>query len=141
MLFEALYVPEGREPFPRSVLEQPEVAHYVEGFGRPGDIGVIALIESGAIGAAWARLLIGADAGYGYVSDDTPELTIAVASEWRGRGIGAQLMEELIQSVAGSYPAISLSCDAANPAMRLYERFGFEPVSRADDSITMLKRL
>jgi hypothetical protein len=38
-------------------------------------------------------------------------------------------------------PAISLSCDPANPAMRLYERLGFVAVGESGTSITMLKRL
>ena len=141
MLFAALYVPEGREPFPRSVLHQPDVGQYVDGFGRDGDIGVVALNGTDPVGAAWVRLLIGPDAGYGFVDDDTPELAIAIAPEWRERGIGTQLMDELFRSAAGIYPAISLSCDTANPAMRLYERAGFEPVEESGGSITMLKRL
>jgi len=47
---------------------------YVEGFGRPGDGGVIAEEDGVPAGAAWYRLLPASDAGYGYVADDIPEL-------------------------------------------------------------------
>jgi hypothetical protein len=65
----------GREP------TQPAnsgVAHYVRGFGRPGDVGVIAESEGGPAGAAWCQLLRGAERGYGYVADHVPELAVAV---------------------------------------------------------------
>ena len=41
---------------------------YVEGFGRPGDGGVIAEAGGEPAGAAWYRLLPADDAGYGYVA-------------------------------------------------------------------------
>ena len=141
MLFEALYVPPGADPLPRSVIEQPELAHYVEGFGRAGDVGLVALDGAEPIGAAWVRMLQGPDAGYGHVDDETPELTVAVLPEWRGRGVGAHLIDELIGLVGSSAPAISLSVDPANPAVRLYERFGFAPVATSGTSVTMRKPL
>lgn len=141
MLFEALYVPPGGEQLPRSVIDQPELAHYVDGFGRPGDVGVIAFAGSEPVGAAWVRVLTGSDAGYGHVDDETPELTIAVTDEWRGRGVGSRLIDELVNTIVGPYAAVSLSVDPANPAVRLYERFGFVPVGESGTSITMLKHL
>jgi hypothetical protein len=35
----------------------------------------------GHAGAAWCRLLSGADRGYGYVADDIPEVALAVSPE------------------------------------------------------------
>ena len=137
MLYEALFVPPGSEPFPRSVLDAPEVAHYAAGFGtRAGDVGFVAEVESDAVGAAWVRLLQGEDRGYGYVDDETPELTVAVKRPWRGRGVGTALCCRLVEAV----PRMSVSCDVRNPAMGLYQRLGFEAVSRHDNSVTMLHR-
>lgn len=137
MLYDALYVPPGHEPFPRSVLEAPEIAHYAADFGlHAGDAGYVAETAGEKIGAAWVRRLQGDNRGYGYVDDDTPELTIAVKPEWRGRGVGTALANRLIEVI----PRISLSSDPRNPAIRLYERLGFEPVAHSDTSITMLRR-
>lgn len=141
MLFLAPFVPPGADPIPRLDVDAPELTHYVDGFGRPGDLGVIASSGAVDVGAAWVRQLTGADPGYGYVDDHTPELTIAVSPEWRSRGVGLRLMRALIDAANGSVSAISLSCDPANPAMRLYDRLGFVPVGESGTSITMLKRL
>jgi ribosomal protein S18 acetylase RimI-like enzyme len=137
MVHAALYVPPGRPPFPDWVLDEPDIRHYYRGFGRrPGDAGRVAVTESGeCVGAAWVRLLTSDDPGYGYVDDDTPELTIAVTAPHRGAGLGSTLLADLLLEV----PRCSLSVDARNPARALYERFGFEEVSFDGNSITMLR--
>ena len=59
--------------------EDPDlpVARYVNNWGRPGDAGLIAW-ENGPIGAAWYRVFPGSAPGFGFVDEQTPELTIAV---------------------------------------------------------------
>jgi ribosomal protein S18 acetylase RimI-like enzyme len=57
-----------------------------------------------------------------------------VLPELRGKGIGARLLaraEELAR--AGGFPRLSLITHAANPAQRLYLRFGFEISERRED--------
>lgn len=138
MLFEALYLPSDQEPFPRSILSQPDIAHYAAGFGtRRGDVGFIAEAGDKTIAAAWVRLFNNDDRGYGYVDDDTPELSVAVTPQWRGQGVGTALITTLIQSS----PRVSLSTDSRNPASRLYERLGFEIVSTEQNSMVMLRSL
>lgn len=76
----------------QSVLARAELAHYVSGWPRPGDLGVVA--EDGPpVGAAWLRLLPEHDRGYGFVDAETPELSIGVVPTHRGRGIGSLLLD------------------------------------------------
>jgi len=42
MLYQALYVPPGKVPFARTILDEPDIACYVRGWGRPGDWGLLA---------------------------------------------------------------------------------------------------
>lgn len=79
---------------------------------------------------------MGENKGYGYVDDDTPELSIAVLPEYRSQGVGTQLLTHLFTSAYGQ-SSISLSVSADNSALRLYERFGFEVVSKSNGSLTM----
>lgn len=127
MQYEAFFVPPGGEPFPRSILDDPNLQKYHVGFGtRAGDVGFVAeTAELEPLGAAWVRLVD----GYGFVDAETPELGIAVVVGARGRGVGSALMHELLTAV----PRCSLSVDGRNPAKRLYERLGFVTV-RVDDS-------
>jgi ribosomal protein S18 acetylase RimI-like enzyme len=136
MVYEALYVPAGRPPFPASVLDQPDVNHYYRGFGeRAGDVGRIAVTGSGEpVGAAWVRRFGSTEPGYGFVDEHTPELTIATVPAARGRGLGTMLLRDLFAVV----PRCSLSVDRGNPAVRLYERIGFAVVTTAGETLTML---
>jgi ribosomal protein S18 acetylase RimI-like enzyme len=143
MLYQSLHVPEGGPPFPREVIDQPEIAKYVRAWGRAGDMGFVAVdVGSGEpIGAAWLRLLTGAERGYGYVDDETPELGMAVRPEERGRGVGSELLRSLLKSAGAAYRSVCLSVSADNPAVRLYGRAGFKRVRECGGSLTMVKRL
>ena len=119
------------------------VALYVKAWGRRGDTAVIALDKGFPVGAAWYRLFARDRRGYGFVDERTPELAIAVVPNARGKGVGAALLEALLDRArAEGYETISLSVDRNNAgAIGLYERHGFERVGEEDDSVTMLAHL
>ncbi|MGH9901626.1 MAG: GNAT family N-acetyltransferase, partial [Pyrinomonadaceae bacterium] len=143
MLYQSLHVPEGESPFPREVVSEREIAKYVEGWGRAGDMGFVAVDSRGGepVGAIWLRLLAGDEKGYGYVDDETPELGMAVLPEHRGRGVGSNLLRRLLDSAGAVYSSVCLSVSAGNPALRLYERMGFERAGACGTSLTMVKSL
>ena len=66
------------------------VARYVNNWGRPGDAGLVAW-EAGPVGAAWYRLFPANAPGFGFVDEETPELTIAVVPSRRGSGLGGRV--------------------------------------------------
>jgi ribosomal protein S18 acetylase RimI-like enzyme len=141
MLYQAIYVPAGSPPPERDIVYRPELAGYVRDWGRSDDSGFIAIepTTSCPVGAAWLRLLTKENQGYGYVDDATPELSIAVLPDYRGQGVGTQLLARLIEAAQTRYAAISLSVSPENPALRLYRRLGFEEVGRCGTSLTMIK--
>lgn len=142
MLYQAIYVPTGTTPLPREIIYQPELAKYVQDW-KTNDIGLIAILESNKspIAATWIRLFNINNPGYGYINDETPELSIAVLPEYRNQGIGTRLILDLLEIIKDIYPAISLSVSSDNPALRLYQRNGFEIVNQSDNSVTMKKKL
>ena len=139
ILYQAIYVPPGSAPPERDIVKRPQIAKYVRDRGQhPDDTGFIAIDSDSQqpIGAIWVRLLRGENRGYGYVDDATPELTMAVLPQYRGRGVGTSLLIHLLQAAWGRYPAISLSVAPENPALRLYKRLGFEVAARSGTSLT-----
>ncbi|MCQ4088370.1 GNAT family N-acetyltransferase [Saccharibacillus sp. JS10] len=141
MLFQSLYVRKGDPPFERSILDEPSMRKYIDHWGRKGDVGVIAEDHEGkALGSAYVRLFPEHDQGYGSVAPDVPELGMALTAESRGRGIGAALLEYLLDLLKSQgVKRVSLSVDPDNePAMRLYQRFGFQKVGEVGTSITMV---
>jgi ribosomal protein S18 acetylase RimI-like enzyme len=122
--------------------EDIPASRYVDAWGRPGDTAVIALDAGFPVGAAWYRTF-GEDApGYGFVNETTPELTIAVVPSKRGKGLGEELLNALLERArAAGHASISLSVEEANPARKLYERFGFREVDERGDTVVMLADL
>jgi GNAT superfamily N-acetyltransferase len=114
----------------------PTFEKYVGGFPRDRDFGLVATRDGQPVGAAWWRYFTAADPGYGYVSDDIPELGIGVVEGLRGEGIGRALLKGIIAEARGS---LSLSVEDGNPAIELYRREGFLPVGRFGNATTMLR--
>lgn len=143
VLYDALdWDPDETIPPPQVVLDHPEVLRYHEGWGRRGDLGVVAESAGEVVGAAYCRLFTDDDHGHGFVDPATPELAIAVWDGHRGQGIGAGLVGALEEAlVEAGFDSLSLSTALRNPALRLYERLGFEVVRRDDDAVIMLKLL
>jgi len=141
-VYHAIYVPEGESPPPRHIIDDPAVARYVAGWGRPGDLGFAAETAPAGkpLGACWVRLWPGDERGYGYVDDRTPELSLAVWPGHRGLGTGTRLLTATLRRVGQEYSAVSLSVTATNPAVRLYERFGFRRVAEQGSAVIMLWR-
>ncbi|MGC4879223.1 N-acetyltransferase family protein [Micromonospora sp. DT43] len=143
MLVEAVnWLPERSWPRER-ILTDRALAHYVAGWMRPTDLGVVAVDPAGRpVGAAWFRYLTAEDPGYGYVSDDVPELTIGVVDAWRGRGVGRALLRAVLDSARErGIRTVSLSVERANAAARLYAAEGFRTVESFTDADTMVAEI
>ena len=129
------------DPIPpfEKVVNHPQVAIYHTGWMRPGDAGVVAEIGGEFAGMAYYRLFPEDDHGQGYVDPHTPELAIAVVEQYRGKGIGLRLMEDLAATArAAGIQQISLSVSAGNPARRLYQRLGYRDASESDPELMVI---
>ena len=124
------------------IAEDPDlpVFRYVQNWGRPGDAGVIASAGPNAHGAAWYRLFPASAPGFGFVDEETPEVTIAVVPSQRGRGTGGELLEALLERArADGFPRISLSAEPGQTGF--YEKHGFREHRREDGTVTMVASL
>ena len=112
------------------VLDNPDLARYIEHFGRDGDCAVVARCDGKIIGIAWARFWTPDDHGFGWIDETTPEMAIAIEADFCNQGIGARLIEALkSESRAMGAIQVSLNVRADSPAVRLYRRLGFEKVA------------
>ena len=122
-----------------AVASRRDPNRYCSGWGRPGDLGVVATEGTTAVGAAWSRLFDGAPPP---ADPDIPELAIAVTAGHRGKGVGHALLSGLIAVLAEhGHRYVDLSVAAGNAsARRLYERVGFTEVERAADGRSWMRR-
>lgn len=127
---------------PADVDASPALSRYVTRFSPERDLG-LADDDGGTVRAvAWLVSLPADDSGYGFVAEDIPELSITTLEGWRGQGIGAALLAELLARARDrGLRGVSLSVEDGNDARRLYARAGFRVVGRSGDSDTMLRLL
>jgi GNAT superfamily N-acetyltransferase len=118
------------------------LTRYVENWGRQGDVGLIAHETGNRVGAAWFRLFSAAEPGYGFVDEQTPELSISVVPSRRRHGVGQELLDALLEKArAEGHAAVSLSVEKDSPAVAFYQRNGFEPAGESDGGLVMKRTL
>ena len=126
-LYEAIFIPEGVQPPSRDIVEKPELRVYTDDFGtRKGDHCLVADFGGKVVGAVWTRIM----EDYGHVDDETPSFAISLYKEYRGQGIGSQMMVRMLELLKRQgYKKASLAVQKANhAAVNIYENVGFRTV-------------
>ena len=138
-LYEAIFVPAGVEPPPKSIVDCPELQVYISGFGsEPNDIALIAEMDNKAVGAVWVRIMN----DYGHIDDETPSFAISLYKEYRWLGIGTEMMMAMLAILKDrGYGQASLAVQKANYAVKMYRKVGFEIVDENDEEYIMVNRL
>ena len=138
-LYQAIYIPEGVIPPERSIIKLPELQVYIEAFGeRPGDECLVAEADGRVVGAVWTRIMN----DYGHIDDETPSFAISLYKEYRGHGIGTELMKRMLSLLKDcGYKKASLSVQKQNYAAKMYRRLGFVVIRENDEEYLMVKDL
>ena len=138
-LYEAIFVPEGIEPPPKTIITSPELQIYVKRFGESkDDWGLVAEVGGKIVGAVWVRIMN----DYGHIDDETPSLAISLYKEYRGFGIGTAMMKEILALLKShGYSRVSLSVQKDNYAAKMYLKIGFEIVRENEEEYIMVYHL
>lgn len=137
-LYEAIFIPEGIEKPPKSIIEQPELQIYVADFGKADDWCLVAETKEKIVGAVWVRIMN----DYGHVDDETPSFAISLYEGYRHLGIGTALMRAMLQLLKDKrYKQTSLSVQKENYAVNMYRKVGFEVVEENEEEYIMICRL
>ena len=138
-LYEAIFVPEGIMPPDREIIEQPELKIYYEDFGTGrADHCIVADDNGKVVGAVWTRIMD----DYGHVDDETPSFAISLYKEYRGLGLGTQMMNQMLKLLKDKgFNKASLAVQKANYAVRMYEKAGFKTVNENEEEFIMVREL
>ena len=138
-LYEAIFIPEGVKPPERDIVLLPELRIYYEDFGSGrADNCLVAEKDGRVIGAVWTRIMN----DYGHVDDETPSFAISLIPEYRGKGIGTELLNDMLSLLKEQgYEQASLAVQKANYAVRMYEKAGFRIADENSEEYIMVCRL
>lgn len=138
-LYEAIFIPDGVEPPPKSIIYRPELQVYISEFGKSKhDIALVADINGKIAGTVWVRIMN----DYGHIDDKTPSFAISVYKEYRGKGIGTALMSEMLAILKKrGYKQASLSVQKKNFAAEMYRKLGFKTIDENEEEYLMVKKL
>ncbi len=138
-LYEAIFLPDGIEPPPKSIIYAPELQVYIDCFGeKKDDIGLVAETGGKVIGAVWVRIM----KDYGHIDYKTPSFAISLYKEYRGLGIGTKLIKEMLALLKSSgYERASLAVQKTNYAVKMYQKLGFEVIDKNEEEYIMMYNL
>ncbi len=138
-LYEAIFIPEGVAPPPKSIIEQPELQLYIKNFGEEkDDICFVAEVDGKIAGAVWVRVMN----DYGHIGDGIPSFAISLYKEYRNHGIGTQLMLTMLNELKmQGYKKTSLAVQKANYAVKMYKKVGFEIIDENEEEYIMVCNL
>ncbi|MDA0797864.1 MAG: GNAT family N-acetyltransferase [Chloroflexi bacterium] len=144
MVYEAIHWADGDRPSIDETLARPAIAMLTDGWGREGDWGLVAEADDGTpIGAAWCRSWTADHHAFGYVADDIPEVSIALARGQRERGLGTMLLQALLNLArTNGLAKLSLAVEQTNlRAQHVYENLGFTRVETTAEDYIMVVNL
>ena len=138
-LYEAIFIPDGIAPPPKNIIASPELQIYVDRFGTlKADFALVAEIKKKIVGAVWVRIMH----DYGHIDDETPSLAISLYKEYRGQGIGTNMMKEMLSLLkTHGYKRVSLSVQKANYAAKMYRKIEFDIVRETEEEFIMICNL
>lgn len=138
-LYEAIYIPQGIEAPPKSIINRPGLQVYIENFGQQeSDICFVAEVQNNIIGAVWVRIMD----DYGHVEDGVPSFAISLYKEYRGLGIGTAMMKRMLEELRErGYQKASLAVQKANYAVKMYKNVGFKIIDENEEEYIMVCNL
>ncbi len=138
-MYEAIFIPKGMEKPPKDIIKNKELQVYVEDFGTNKDDNcLVAEYKNKIIGACWTRIMN----DYGHIDNETPSFAISLYEEYRGKGIGTDLMLKMLELLKQKgYKKASLAVQKENYAVKMYKKVGFEIIDENDEEYIMICKL
>lgn len=135
-IYEAIFIPEGVESPPKSIISNPDLQVYVSGFGEEKDDNcLVAEVDGKVIGAVWVRIMN----DYGHIDETTPSFAISLYKQYRGNGIGTDMMRKMLLLLQEKgYKKASLAVQKENYALKMYLKVGFKIVDENKEEYIMV---
>ena len=123
-LYEAIFQRDETNLISKTIIKNPELQVYIEDFGgKKDDFCLCAEVDKTIVGAVWVRNI----RGFGSIDESTPEFAISLYKDFRGYGIGTEMMNKMIAYLKqAGYSKTSLAVQKDNYAVKMYLKVGFQ---------------
>ena len=144
-LYNAVIHPEGKL-LETNVVYEEEYHKYIKDFGREGDFALVCDDDGRASGIIWNRMFKEEDKSFGFIDEETPELTLSVLAGYNEQTIGKELLELLFNELKiRGVKQVSVSIAEDHEIFDVYTLVGFEEIKCIDcgenKRVTLLKKL
>ena len=136
-LYMGIFVPKGTLPLSKdAVINDNNNNVYIKDFGtKKDDFCLIASTNDKIIGAIWARIVNDRS----HIDDSTPSICISLYKKYRKKGIGTELMKQMLNILKiRGFKQVSLCVHKDNPAIKLYKNYGFKSFKEDGDILMMV---
>lgn len=128
------------------VIYEEHYHKYIKDYGRDGDFALVCEDEGRVSGIIWVRLFKEEDDSFGFVDEETPELTLSVLAGYNQQAIGKELIQLLINELKiRGVKQVSTSICENHEIFDVYTLVGFKEVERKkcgdDNRVTLLKEI
>lgn len=138
-IYEAIFQRDETNLLPKEIIKSPEIYIYVKNFGKEKeDYCLCTEIENRIVGAVWVRNI----QGFGSIDSTTPEFAISLYKEFRGYGIGTEMMNRMLEYLKNTgYSKTSLAVQKDNYALKMYLSVGFQIIDENEEEYIMVHDL
>ncbi len=138
-VYEAIFQRDTDKLAPRTIIQDSSIWIYVDEFGtKKDDYCLVAEVDDKVVGAVWVRCI----KGFGLIDETVPEFAISTYPEYRGKGIGTQLMKEMLAHLKEKgYDKASLAVQNDNYAVKMYQNLGFDIIDQNDEEYIMVCKI
>ncbi|MFA9466218.1 MAG: GNAT family N-acetyltransferase [Velocimicrobium sp.] len=138
-LYEAIFQRDENNLAPKSIIQRPELLVYIKNFGSKQDEYCLCAETGGkVIGAVWVRIIN----GFGCIYSHMPEFAISLFKEYRGMGIGTEMMKQMMEHLKeAGYSKDSLAVQKDNYAAEMYRKLGFQTEAENEEEYIMVRNL
>ena len=135
--YYAIYV-ENNITIPRKILEEPKIKIYYKNFKFNKDVRYVCEHKGKIIAMIWSIRFDNKTHGYGYISEDIPEISMSVKKEYRNKEIGSNLLKTFLLEIEEKNKRVSLSVSKNNYAKDLYIKNGFNIFKENEEDYIMI---
>lgn len=128
------------------VVYEEHYHKYIKDFGREGDFALVCEDDGRVSGIIWVRLFKEEDKSFGFVDENTPELTLSVLAGYNEQAIGKELIELLMNELKiRGVKQVSTSICENHEIFDVYTLVGFKEVERKncgnDKRVTLVREI